>query len=832
MILKDIYDNFIKFHKNIDLSNGNEVELIFIKPHISLASTLYNYEPRICKTYIEFIIKYENKNKKLRKRIPFNRNNFDINNITLYNGLDDNWEKKTLITEDIIIPNEVICKFSKEKPKKIAPNILYSDAVSMYYVSLICIKIENVVVDFKFKIFLGKATDNNTVLLSILNSVPNIRKQTQYTLEFELTDKTDIKHMEIAMKYVFKIMDLGNLELLFSSVRENVKTFMIPLNELHLIPTQDYLITGKIDGISIIFEISDNICTLIKYNFKYTLSCNICNHNLKGMGELIKIDNINYIYPFSFEYIDTVNIANGFDRKYMLDLYNDIISSNDNTDNNCKLKFVKKQYYGPYKSVSDIIDHSTYFFQNPLYDGVILLDTKKNTNYTDYKIKLDNTIDVPCKLEYTNGIYIKTKKGTAIEFILYNYDGKKFNLFERSIELSQDNKLKFRFDNNLNLLVCNVNSEWIVLPPCFICEYSMVKKEIIIPRLHKTHLFYKYNYNGNPLHIVIKSKEFHDKYATISIDNISAIVDISDKQPKNTSYFLPKTVRTVLNIVSNLVKTNMITMSGSSLFTNIKKKNVLIIDIGRGGDLNKYYYIGTSNMVGTDPDKSALDEASSRYSTTILNFKKKSNVYTLSLHNISIHNDNYVNIVTGNTNNKFWIIDWQFAIHYSYNANTKHDILSKLKKISMTGTRILITCLDGHKVLNLINTTTSKTLNFIIPHDKTQYNYTINYVSPTKISVFYDATMTAPMEENLIFLDELEIDFKKYGFKLIDTFNFDDIISSNKLYTFEVLARSLRSSTAKFHRQIFENKESIFNTDFKKLLSVNMGMIFMKVDHI
>jgi len=158
----------------------------------------------------------------------------------------------------------------------------------------------------------------------------------------------------------------------------------------------------------------------------------------------------------------------------------------------------------------------------------------------------------------------------------------------------------------------------------------------------------------------------------------------------NSFYDFPK--REIL-IINTFVKTQLILNSISNYLVNIYPpydtvSNVLIIDCGEGDDIRTYTsspHSSVRNIVLTDVNSYLLDTAEVMASK----MKVKHTAKQASM----IDND------YGNDMKKIMpkvdIIDWQFAIQYSWHCDYYNIIINNLKIISKFGTKLIITCNDG-----------------------------------------------------------------------------------------------------------------------------------------
>jgi hypothetical protein len=837
-------------NKNIN----HEIELIYTFPDLKLLSNLNIYKQFVKNNiYIEFVRKIVNVPKKYRKRKNFKYENFEINNNYLYNQIDTSWEIKETLDEQILInikdKRNIIMKYATEQPYTIELKNIYESKTKLYYVMSSSMQIQNIKIEFKIKHVLGSA-DNKKLLSNYFNSIDAVYKYTEYNIEWEIInpllykiDKTNTiesvtgklyDNLVDCFKIVFSYTKLQNLYLIKENLKfVNIFTNFISFDQFDKLIIENYVLTKKYDGRKVIFYVINKICYVNMYDNVYLLSCNILNDNkFYGEGELIIIDNKLCVYPY---YFDNIN-DNKLSRLDSIDLYNKLI---DNSITDCEIYFKKKKYTGPFDSLqkllSEIVHYETFLKKNS--DGVILMDINQYLNYTDYKYKMNNTIDIVFKLDISKSSFYSTNDGYMIKFMGYLYD-KDFIEFNSVDVYYKTGHIKFNLDLLLLEYTDPFTSSNVLIPNIFIGEYSFVDKALI-PRLEKTNNFYRYYYKGNNVKIILESKKFHDKYSNFTIETLKNYINkpiITTEQKilnndrllnkEKLTYFVKdknaKRSELILNLISNIAKTQAITITGSPITNKYKKKNkVLVIDIGQGGDLNKYYYIEILKMVGTDPDQHGLDETMRRY----INLKKykrgSSNVFTLDTYNMSILNKNYEKTVK---NEKFDLIDWQFAIHYSYCGNTKDYILKKLSKLINSNGKIIISCLDGNRLEKLFNSS-GNNLNFNLSENM---NYSIFKKDESTISVLYNATMNDWKDEYII-KDSIIQDFANYKFKLIDRIHFTDLLTEKHKELYTVLSNFPRKSTSDFYKKIIDDKNIFSNNELFKLLNLFQILVFQSV---
>ncbi|CCU56376.1 mRNA capping enzyme large subunit [Mythimna separata entomopoxvirus 'L'] len=863
--INEIINKFVKFYDNIKLDTNenikNEVELTLINPDLMLLSNIYteNNESKK-KTYLEYNLKFSKKKSKLRQRHEYDYSTYEIPNSHLTDRLTNNWETKTVIDEEKIDINKHEHVLMRHNIEYIDNNIELPlindifDRISVIFVSQVYIIIDSVLkIEFKIKSYIGPLSSNKLSLSTHFNDIDTSRKNISYYLEIEILPNIKLENnilqekLEKAFSYIYKSTNISNLSLVTIKEPSRIKTFTIQYNKLNTIDKDSYVMAIKIDGNVVNFTVKNSICSVIIYNVIYkNYKCNIDkNIEIKGMGEYIKVNNVKKIYPFYFTEIKYVNrkATNIIENRYdQIQFYNSIITSFKEPmqikfENKLTLKFnennVSTNVVNFYKS----IDNSN---MKDIYDGIILIDISNNKDKKDYKFKIDNTVDIVCRLDTYRGVYILHSGGKLhISFSLFAYDDKNFAELTKYTVKSDI----IKYISDANLLVFNNNDKFgpskLLSPIYCIVEYSFLHSKIIGLRIDKTNNFYRQNYNGNSLDVIILSKQIHEQFPSnynidylLSLNESSNIIDNNPHRSKLLlnkkvdKYFLDNTVRTSINILTNYMKTNAISMSISRLVTVLPNRYVLSIDIGRGGDLTKYYYVGISGILGTDPDTIAIQESRERYKNLQLKSNAQSSVYKFHTLNISILNDNYENDVKQSFMNQqkinfFGVIEWQLAIHYSYNNNTKDSILLKLKNLSSNGTKVIITCLDGNELINRLNIN-----EHIIYNIQPGITYKITKISEDRISVLYNATMTNWLEEYII-TDGIIYDFAKYNFILHDMFTFEDIFNKNTYKTIDILSNFGRKSTNMFYKTIKNDSNIYNNEDINKLMSLFKVYIFI-----
>lgn len=152
----------------------------------------------------------------------------------------------------------------------------------------------------------------------------------------------------------------------------------------------------------------------------------------------------------------------------------------------------------------------------------------------------------------------------------------------------------------------------------------------------------------------------------------------------------------------------------------IKKKSVLDLGCGRGGDILKMYHSRVSELIGTDPDHEglfgAIDSANVRYQSNVNKFPDfprmtfihadgsvqfNAELQEKKLQGMSPENKKMINKVF-TKDKKFDIINSQFAIHYIFDSDSSvENLISNIKNYLKTDGYIVCTLFDANQVMNL-----------------------------------------------------------------------------------------------------------------------------------
>lgn len=549
--------------------------------------------------------------------------------------------------------------------------------------------------------------------------------------------------------------------------------------------------------------------------------------------------------------------------------------------------FNSKEFWGPFNDQKEYISacYKAYTSISTFpTDGIIIVNNNEidKEKIIDYKFKQYNTIDtytnftLPEKaddsitsLNFTFSLYLKKKDKNL------NKETKTFN---ELYKIKQSSSTLFYYDNNLSMLIYKRNGIFEVYPITFISELNITDKKFI-PRLDKTSkMFNKIKYYGNSPFVIINSIVLHKYKFNITGTIFASLIELSEEErnkfiletkesikdkakeefnairykkesdnniesddfdelentnnnnivePLNTNKNWYKeesniSSRSYLNHISNLNKTIGLNLAISPFLHSHKYKTVFSIYCGRGGDMGKFITQGVKTVVGIDPDKNALEQFVKRHKSYS---ETKNKTFNLTTINLALEDRDFMLKVNKKTGLMTYdVIDCQLGIHFSFNKETEDhigEILVKLvNKNKLPKTKLLISTNDKDNIISLFEKKKTDLLVFKIDD---MFTYNVSKKSKDKISIFYQASMNEEMEEYLIdktyFISFLE----NIGFKLIQTWNFHEIVEKREVY--EALFKNYERTSSKNFMKTLKDID-INSFDLKELLSIFRYYIF------
>ena len=172
----------------------------------------------------------------------------------------------------------------------------------------------------------------------------------------------------------------------------------------------------------------------------------------------------------------------------------------------------------------------------------------------------------------------------------------------------------------------------------------------------------------------------------------------------------------------NWVKTSLIVLYCSAEKDKSKRKSILDIGCGRGGDIQKYYHARIKDCVGIDPDYnglySSIDSSTTRYQKSLATYpgfpkmifihadpsvELTSSVQEKKLTTMTSENKKLIDS-TFTKDKKFEVISSQFALHYLFETQTSiQNLINIVKKHLVNDGYFICTLFDSKQVMSLLN---------------------------------------------------------------------------------------------------------------------------------
>lgn len=235
--------------------------------------------------------------------------------------------------------------------------------------------------------------------------------------------------------------------------------------------------------------------------------------------------------------------------------------------------------------------------------------------------------------------------------------------------------------------------------------------------------------------VQLANDAMYNTHRDIVRNRIDHMVILSEQQ-ENAYFQLTTVIAKPFRAYQNWIKSLLIYTFCNPAYEDIKKKNILDIGCGRGGDIMKFYYNNAINIfVGVDKDNNGLiaptDGAISRYN--ILR-KKKANFPPMYFINadagIPLNSKDQLKVIPSmskenstllykcfemNQGKKFYYdrISCQLAIHYFLeNQTIWNNFLQNINDNLIPGGQLLITTFDADRIIDLLKDKKNHVCNF------------------------------------------------------------------------------------------------------------------------
>lgn len=880
IMLIDIIDNFINFIENnknkvqdVSKDTNVEFEITLFRPDIiRTLSRIYALGTEVIKeSYIERVITKQNT--KFRSRVDLkNIGTYRIKNNMISLKDQNMWEEKRIINKELVklhnFTYDMKVSLEKEGIKLYSSNYLTEqNSIFLWCVNSLSFIYKNLKISMKEKGMLGAGKDENTNYLKYISNYTSIPSNTSWYIEIEINDFT-LYNKEKAEKqlidcfsFLYGVPNIFCISVIKNNVPTILKTNFITFKDLVQRNEESLLVSVKVDGEKVEFKVKNGICYMILNSIIYIFKTNLPRKiRILGIGEYVKVKGKRIIYPF---YIYSINNKLMTNREKSLKLLEGICSGDDIEDEeyessqitvdeqshsrkaNLQEIYIKnKKFEGNFSSKEELmaavyqIFTSKYDFET---DGIIIMNKDNNIMPKDEKFKLDNTIDILCQVKPN---LVLRKNGICIEMDLIKFSDTG-EVFKKIYVKNND---EYHFDDILSLVVIKNTKgtvpEYYVTPYCFILEYSLLSDKIVQPRSIKTNNFYYHKYLGNSNDVIIRSEDIHTMNKIPPIEtfkelgrsfDVSKIYNISNNDNNllnadKTKYFIDNSKRTPLSYITSFVKTQAILNSFSPVIKegpyDRKKNSYLSIDIGRGADIQRYFYVNSSSLTGTDPSENALDECRNRYNKQLQ--KSRSSMFKLNLHKIYFTDKDYVSTVKTHGTSKYIGIDWNMAIHYCWKLSTRFEITRKIRDLMEDKGRIVITTIDGKRVLDLMEQRSTNELSFNI--DDVNIKFVVFKDSENNMinKVFIPTMTSESQDEYIIDIDDLINVFESNKFMLLDYYHFNLISYFQDIFNSLTVVRNERETSRYYFFKNLSSCNIEKGSDLETLCSLYVSLIFEK----
>ncbi|WZD65671.1 mRNA capping enzyme large subunit [Bovine papular stomatitis virus] len=812
----------------------HEVELVLVHPPLATLATTLRLASET-ESFILFTVTALAKEEgKLRARMPLSRVvGLDVKNVQLVNSIDTIvWERKSLVEETELHPG-CLLRHSTERRHLFVDFKKYLSAIRVELVNLVRVRSKEVIADFKFKYFLGSGAQAKSALLHALNH-PKIRPSA--TLEFEVVpsgETLDEASVLAELRAMAKALFMAGADSVFLTQElpaPPVRTVMLQKQEIPALELEGLYAVSKTDGVLAAVAVAEDgvRCSFahLGYTIRYPLARAPpkCTYRLwceavRPVGERVWTMHVLFVEE-----------PQGSDR------IADAAAAAEALRGVCaRVEFRSKRVDGPFSATSELVEHiSSAIKTEP--EGIVLFYASGERAKRDFKVKRDNTVDQTTNVtfRYMSSEPIVFGDGaTFLEFKRFSND-KGFpkdygtgRIFLRDDVIYHNNIYCIEFTKTHR----EVGLTSVVVPVKFISEFSQ-EGYLLRPRPEKTMKYLRNpSYYGNQHSVVLE----HARDQLLSVTDVfdenrmaavgHTLANDAFRLNPDTPYFTNRRTRGPLGVLSNYVKTLMISLYCSKTFlNNPEKRKVLAVDFGNGADLEKYFFGEIASMVATDPDARAIERAMDRYNR--LNAGLKSRYYKFNYIQETIRSETYVESIRQVMYfGRFNLVDWQMAIHYSFHARHFATVMRNLRELTAPGCKVLITTMDG----DYLATLTGK-VSFVINRNlqESENFMSVERVADDQVMVYTPSTMAQPMTEYIVRREDIVKLFADNGFDLIDHANFETVIRRSRRFVEGVSRLETRPSTKNFFELNRNALEEMERTDVAELLKRYVLYVFSK----